>query len=158
MTAFQGTTPPVWLDPSVQLMLGKHLLSCLPHEACGILLGTAAAGGILISSYVPLSNVAPDPLHAFEPDPREWVKALYSDPAPIGLFHSHPISPPLPSAADMQGLKALGPEFKVYLIGSPGTDSGLLPVLNGFIISRESSTEGKTAVQLLPATLQALLK
>jgi proteasome lid subunit RPN8/RPN11 len=105
-----------------------------------------------------LNNVAPDPLHAFEPDPREWVKALYSDPAPIGLFHSHPISPPLPSAADMQGLKALGPDFMVYLIGSPGTDSGLLPVLNGFIISRESSTEGKTAVQLLPATLQALLK
>lgn len=122
MTAFQGTPPPIWLDSSVQLMLGKHLLTCLPHEACGLLLGTAAAGGILVSSYVPLSNVAPDPLHAFVPDPSEWVSALFSSPVPIGLFHSHPTSPPWPSPADLQGLNALGPEFCAYLIGSPGTD------------------------------------
>lgn len=157
MTAFQGTTPPIRLDSSVQLMLGKHLLTCLPHEACGLLLGTAAAGGILISSYVPLSNVAPDPLHTFVPDPGEWVKAMYSDPAPIGLFHSHPASLPWPSQSDMQGLQALGPEFKVYLIGSPGTGNAL-PLLNGFIISRGIGPDGKPAAQLLHTELQALLK
>ncbi|WP_052380713.1 M67 family metallopeptidase [Paenibacillus camerounensis] len=155
MTTHQGTPPPIRLDSSVQLMLGKHLLTCLPHEACGLLLGTAAAGGILISSYVPLSNVAPDPLHAFVPDPSEWVRAMFSSPAPIGLFHSHPTSPPWPSPADIQGLIALGPEFRVYLIGSPGQGGLQPPALNGFIISRESGADGP---QLLHTGLQALLK
>lgn len=158
MTAYQGTTPPIRLDSSVQHMLGKHLLTCFPHEACGLLLGTAAAGGMLISSYVPMSNVAPDPLHTFVPEPREWVKALYSDPAPIGLFHSHPSSPPWPSAADLLGLTSLGPQFKVYLIGSPGNDGDDLPVLNGFIIDRQPGPDGKRSPQLLPAPLYALLK
>ncbi|WP_054940033.1 Mov34/MPN/PAD-1 family protein [Paenibacillus ihuae] len=158
MTAYQGTTPPIRLDSSVQLMLGKHLLTCFPHEACGLLLGTAAAGGMLISSYVPMSNVAPDPLHAFVPDPREWVKGLYSDPAPIGLFHSHPSSPPWPSSADLQGLASLSPHFKVYLIGSPGKDDPAVPVLNGFIIDRQRENDGSLSRQLLHTELYALLK
>lgn len=158
MTAFQGTTPPIWLDSSVQLMLGKHLLTCLPQEACGLLLGAAAAGGMLISSYVPMSNVAPDPLHSFVPEPREWVKALYSDPAPIGLFHSHPGSAPWPSAADLKGLPSLGPQFKVYLIGSPGTGGNEPPLLNGFFIDRQPGPDGKSSQQLLHAPLYALLK
>lgn len=157
MTAYPGSIPPIRLDSSVQLMLGKHLLTCFPHEACGLLLGAAAAGGMLISSYVPLSNVAPDPLHTFVPEPQEWVRALYSDPAPIGLFHSHPSSSPWPSAADLQGLTSLGPHFKVYLIGSPGQVDDL-PVLNGFIIDRQLGNDGKLSRQLLHAPLYALLK
>ncbi|MNI29580.1 hypothetical protein D3C73_834000 [compost metagenome] len=158
MTAFQGTTQPIRLDSSVQRILGMHMLTCHPREACGLLLGAAAAGGMLISGYAPMSNVAPDPLHAFVPDPREWVKALYSTPSPIGLFHSHPSTPPWPSAADLQGLSALGPEFKVYMIGSPGAEGNNLPELNGFIIDRQPGPDGKLSPQLLHTPIYALLK
>jgi proteasome lid subunit RPN8/RPN11 len=158
MTAYQGKTQPIRLDSSVQLMLGKHLLTCYPYEACGVLLGAAAAGGMHIKDYVPMSNVAPDPLHAFVPDPREWVKALYNEPAPVGLFHSHPHSTPWPSPSDFKGLSALGPEFKVYLIGSPGTDKNEEITLRGFHIDRLPDPSGTAGYRLLHAPLYALLK
>jgi proteasome lid subunit RPN8/RPN11 len=130
-------------------MLGKHLLSCYPQEACGVLLGAAAAGGMCIDSYVPIRNVAPDPLHSFVPEPGEWIRALYREPAPVGLFHSHPHSAPLPSLADLDGLSALGPEFKVYLIGSPGNGKTSEPVLNGFLIQRQESSCGSVQTHTL---------
>ncbi|WP_019911810.1 Mov34/MPN/PAD-1 family protein [Paenibacillus sp. HW567] len=158
MTAFQGKIQPIALSSSVQLALGKHLLSCTPQEACGVLLGAAAAGGMRINDYMPMRNVAPDPLHAFVPDPQEWVKALYLDPAPIGLFHSHPHSSPWPSTADIQGLPSLGAEFKVYLIGSPGSNGKEPPRLNGFYIDRQPGADGNPNHRLLHAPLYGLLR
>ncbi|WP_052429453.1 Mov34/MPN/PAD-1 family protein [Paenibacillus borealis] len=156
MTASQGIPQSIRLSSSVQHMLGKHLLSCYPQEACGILLGAAAAGGMCIDNYMPIRNVAPDPLHSFVPDPGEWVRAVYRDPAPVGFFHSHPHAAPWPSPADLSGLSSLGPEFKVYLIGSPGTGHTSAPLLNGFLIQRpdnagSSQTHTLQHVPLSPA-------
>ncbi|MGN7760645.1 Mov34/MPN/PAD-1 family protein [Paenibacillus sp. 22594] len=149
MTAFQGNIQPIKLNTSVQQALGKHLLSCYPHEACGVLLGTAAAGGMRIDRYLPLRNVAPDPLHTFVPDPKEWIRALYHEQAPVGLFHSHPHTAPWPSSADIQGLPSLGPEFQIYLIGSPGPKSGEPMCLYGFQILRQPDPSGQLIHKLL---------
>ncbi|WP_379138993.1 Mov34/MPN/PAD-1 family protein [Paenibacillus sp. sgz500958] len=157
MTAFQGQFPPIGLKNSAQQLLGEHLLSSYPREACGILLGAAAAGGMRIDTYVPIRNVAPDPLHAFIPHPEDWVKTVYLEPAPIGFFHSHPHSSPEPSFSDLAGLTALGPEFLVYLIGSPGQDSQH-PSLNGYYIDRFRNVHGKLECRLVQAAVYALLK
>ncbi|MNI20267.1 CysO-cysteine peptidase [compost metagenome] len=153
MTAFQGNLQPIKLDASVQQALGKHMLTCYPHEACGVLLGAAAAGGMHIDRYLPMRNVAPDPLHAFVPDPQEWVAALYLTPAPVGIFHSHPHTEPWPSSADIRGLSSLGAGFQVYLIGSPGLSSNP-PRLNGFLIDRQPDSTGKPSYKLLHSTLK----
>ncbi|MNJ00553.1 hypothetical protein D3C73_1599100 [compost metagenome] len=58
----------------------------------------------------------------------------------------------------MQGLTSLGPQFKVYLIGSPGKDDPETPVLNGFIIDRQRGADGSLSLQLLHTQLYALLK
>ena len=158
MATLQGNVQPIKLKYSVHQALGKHLLSCYPHEACGILLGAAAAGGMRIDTYVPMRNVAPDPLHAFIPDPKKWIDALYNETNLIGLFHSHPNASPVPSVADLNGLSALGPEFKVYLIGSPGSDENYSPVINGYYIERMPEFCGKPAHRLLQAPLHVLLK
>lgn len=158
MATFQRNVQPIRLKYSVQQALGKHLLSCYPHEACGILLGAAAAGGMHIDTYVPMRNVAPDPLHSFIPDPKKWIDALYNEPHLIGLFHSHPNASPVPSVADWNGLSALGPEFKVYLIGSPGREDECPLILNGYYIERLSAFCGKSTHRLLQAPLQVLLK
>ncbi|MDH6426467.1 M67 family metallopeptidase [Paenibacillus sp. FSL R7-0048] len=159
MAAFQGNVQPIRLKYSVQQALGKHLLSCYPHEACGVLLGAAAAGGMLIDTYVPLRNVAPDPLHTFTPHPEEWINALYNEPTIIGLFHSHPHSAPIPSVADYKGLTALGPEFALYLIGSPNTKDSGNPILNGFYIERLPDDRGGNLFRgLSQAPLHVLLK
>ena len=157
MTASQENIRPIGLKYSIQQALGKHLLSSYPQEACGILLGAAAAGGMQIDNYVPICNVAPDPLHAFIPHPEEWVRALFLEPAPVGLFHSHPNSAPFPSYADLKGLSALGPEFSVYLIGSPGDDPNH-PLLKGYNILRERDFSGNLTYHLQPTELYALLK
>ncbi|MEK4349883.1 M67 family metallopeptidase [Paenibacillus sp. FSL R5-0475] len=160
MAALQGNVQPIRLKYSVQQALGKHLLSSYPHEACGVLLGAAAAGGMLIDTYVPMRNVAPDPLHTFTPHPEEWIHVLYNEPTLIGLFHSHPNSEPVPSVADYKGLAALGSEFKVYLIGSPRTEDGCSPFLNGFYIERYSNEQGTAFPfpELSHAPLHVLLK
>lgn len=158
MATFQGNIQPIRLGPSVQQALGKHLMSSFPNEACGILLGAAAAGGMHIDTYVPMRNVAPDPLHTFIPHPKEWINALYNEPNLIGLFHSHPNTAPIPSVADLQGLSALGPEFKVYLIGSPGPKDDCFPKINGYYIEWLSELIGNPTRQLVQAPLHALLK
>lgn len=158
MAAFHGNVQPIRLKYSVQQALGKHLLSSYPHEACGVLLGAAAAGGMLIDTYVPMRNVAPDPLHTFAPHPEEWIHVLYNEPTLIGLFHSHPHSEPIPSVADYKGLTALGPEFKVYLIGSPRTEDSRSPFLNGFYIERSPNKQGTLSLELSQAPLHVLLK
>ncbi|MCL6604323.1 MAG: M67 family metallopeptidase [Paenibacillus sp.] len=157
MTAFQGIIQPIRLTCSVQQALGEHLLSCYPREACGVLLGAAAAGGMQIHTYVPIRNVAPNPLHTFIPDPEDWVKALYLEPAPIGLFHSHPQSAPIPSITDLRGLRALGPEFLVYLIGSLGRNPDI-PLIKGYHIDRQRDPNGKLSIHLQEVPLHALLK
>lgn len=157
MTAFQRNIQPITLKYSLQQVLGKHLLSCYPHEACGVLLGTAAAGGMLIDTYVPMRNVAPDPLHNFTPHPEDWIRILFNESAIIGLFHSHPHSAPIPSAADYNGLTALGNEFKIYLIGSPGTHKDH-PDLNAYYIERLSDHSSKITPTLSQAPLHVLLK
>lgn len=158
MTAYQGTIPTLWLEPSVYQALGKHLASSLPHEACGLLLGAAAAGGMRIDSYVPMRNVAPDPLHAFLPHPADWVAALYRSPLPVGLFHSHPLADPVPSSADLDGLTGLEYSFAVYLIGAPGPTPGHPVLLNGYTITCTRRDDGKRDMGLAKADIQLLLK
>ena len=146
MTTSQGKLQPIRLKYSVRQALGKHLLSCYPHEACGILLGVAAAGGMHIDTYVPMRNVAPDPLHTFTPDPKMWIHALFHEARLIGLFHSHPNAPPVPSVHDLDGLFALGPEFKVYLISSPGPEEYYSPVINGYYIEQFIDLSGNREI------------
>ncbi|NGM84505.1 hypothetical protein G5B47_19020 [Paenibacillus sp. 7124] len=158
MTAFQGKLPPIWLKPSVYQALGKHLASALPHEACGVLLGAAAAGGMLIDNYVPMRNVAPDPLHTFVPHPADWISALYLSPPPVGLFHSHPRTLPIPSIADYDGLSGLDEHFAVYLIGTPGIEPEHPIHLNGYHIQRTRTGDGPRSISLIESKLQVLLK
>ncbi|BCG58718.1 Mov34/MPN/PAD-1 family protein [Paenibacillus sp. URB8-2] len=158
MTTIQGKVPPIWLKPSVYQALGKHLASALPHEACGFLLGAAAAGGMLIDTYVPMRNVAPDPLHTFVPHPADWISALYLTPPPVGLFHSHPRTLPQPSPADFDGLSGLDDHFAVYLIGAPGSEPEHPFHLNGYNIQRTRIGDGALSFSLIQSRIQLLLK
>lgn len=72
-----------------------------PHEACGLLLGTAAH----IQTAAPTANVAPDPTRHFEIDPAALIAAHRaardgSGAQVVGYFHSHPNGLARPSATD----------------------------------------------------------
>ncbi|WP_145146838.1 M67 family metallopeptidase [Paenibacillus xylanexedens] len=136
MAALHGQQNVFYIPSSVEKEMSKHMFLSLPQEACGVLLGETAAGGIRISRFQPIRNVAPDPLHHFALDDAEWIRCVFSEPKLIGIFHSHPHTRPVPSVEDIQALPAFAGLLQMYLIGSPDLTVGLRSHmhLNGYQI------------------------
>ncbi|WP_413404043.1 M67 family metallopeptidase [Paenibacillus amylolyticus] len=147
MAALHGQQNAFYIPSSVEEEMSKHMFLSLPQEACGVMLGETAAGGIRISRFQPIRNVAPDPLHHFTLDDAEWIRCVFSEPMLIGIFHSHPHTRPVPSLEDIQALPAFAGLLQMYLIGSPDLTSGLRSHmhLNGYLI--ESSKESQDPAQ-----------
>lgn len=79
-----------------------HARACAPNEACGLVAGL---NGVVTKVYAPRNmDAAPD---RFTIDPTDHFAAVQDAEANgwaiIGAFHSHPSSPPIPSAADLDG-------------------------------------------------------
>ena len=71
-------------------------------ESCGLI---SAANGIP-AHYYAVKNIAPDPSTHFEMEPKQQIAAMkymreHGEDL-LAIVHSHPQSPPLPSATDMQ--------------------------------------------------------
>jgi proteasome lid subunit RPN8/RPN11 len=88
-------------------------------EACGLLLGTTDGDGWRIESAVPLRNTA-DSATYFEFDPAELLEHdLRHGAAIVGVYHSHPGGPALPSATDLGQMTMEAEVPWVWLILSP---------------------------------------
>ena len=76
-----------------------HVLSCLPEEACGLLAGRDG----LVTLVLPIENAAHSPVR-YRMEPRAQVGELLSIEALgldlLGIYHSHPNGPAVPSATD----------------------------------------------------------
>lgn len=114
---------PIQITRKVIHSVGKHMITCLPEEACGILLGRCSQNILLLDDYIPVRNTASEPWHHFSLEPAAWTSLLLSEPRICGLFHSHPKGSPVPSQDDICQLQAFGSLFKVYFIGSPSTSN-----------------------------------
>lgn len=96
----------------MQLVLSQtHLDELLSHatqtphlECCGYLLGLAKNQDNLLQSIIPMNNVHPTPCTHFAFSPFDQLKVAQSirntDLQIIGIYHSHPSSPPIPSSED----------------------------------------------------------
>ncbi|MGG1879761.1 M67 family metallopeptidase [Paenibacillus cisolokensis] len=105
---------------SVLKRIEDHARTCYPEEACGVLLGYDANGGLItVTEFLPIKNTADQPLHAFTLHPAEWTSVVLTRPDLVGLFHSHPHTPPEPSAKDLAELEAFGSLLRIYAIGTP---------------------------------------
>ena len=91
-----------------------HAQAERPNECCGLLIGLAPT----IQESVPARNLAASPT-SYLIDPADHFAAIRSARRSgrhvVGAYHSHPASPPTPSARDVA--EASFPEF-VYLIVS----------------------------------------
>ncbi len=138
------------LPKPIRDLLAEDGLNRYPQEACGALFGSLEQEVVQVNGYAPLSNIAANPLHAFVFDPAEWVRCCYNSDL-VGIFHTHPTSPPCPSLSDMEGLQYFGSLLSLYLIGSsipegngsvqtkepPGSPDGLY--LNAYSVARRSN-------------------
>ncbi|MCK6074224.1 Mov34/MPN/PAD-1 family protein [Paenibacillus silvae] len=122
MAALHGQQKPLTIPRSVEQEMSRHMHLSLPQEACGVVLGESAAGGIRISRFQPIRNVAPDPLHHFALDQTEWIRCIFSGSIIVGIFHTHPHTLPIPSYEDLQALPDFAGMVQVYLIGSPNLE------------------------------------
>jgi [CysO sulfur-carrier protein]-S-L-cysteine hydrolase len=90
-----------------------HVLGCLPEEACGLLGGTPAeAVRVLVvenelHSPVRFRMRAFDQLNAFLAMEKENLEL-------VGIFHSHPTSPPYPSPTDIAEFSYPGALFLIW--------------------------------------------
>jgi len=94
-----------------QTMLA-HARQEYQREACGLLRGR----GGQVKEFLPAQNVAANPLTDYQVDSATLLQALeWEDTGDelIAIFHSHPHSPPYPSATD--AAQAFYPD-SVYLI------------------------------------------
>ncbi|MBB6634006.1 Mov34/MPN/PAD-1 family protein [Cohnella thailandensis] len=93
----------------------------LPYEACGVLLGIRTEEELTVESYCLLRNVAADPRDSFRFAPDEWIRlnlqTQKNQREIVGLWHSHPSGPALPSAQDAEGWDGCGSYWIVGLEG-----------------------------------------
>ena len=85
--------------------IASHASEGYPEEVCGFLLGNRTGAEAKVVQYLPARNVFPgDRRSRFAIDPLDWMNA--EDQAQeaglevLGIFHTHPDHPAIPSATD----------------------------------------------------------
>lgn len=135
----------IQLTAEVIHKIREQTFTCLPEEACGVLLGTVSKKSLLLDDYIPVRNTAANPQHHFALDPVHWTSLLFNERRICGLFHSHPASPPVPSQADFNQLQSFGGLLKVYFIGSPQLSQPGDLLLYAYRIRKEFSPPHRTS-------------
>jgi proteasome lid subunit RPN8/RPN11 len=96
----------VEMDGGLRRQLADYCRSVYPSEACGFIIGDIGSGSGVMSAkgFVPVRNVSPSPEREFHMDPAELIALMTETPQGrlLGIFHSHPRTAPVPSAADLQ--------------------------------------------------------
>lgn len=107
------------IDAEIVTALRHHAAMGRPLETCGYLVGKDGH----IDGFQPTGNLHPEPETRYEVDPVVYMdledRLEGSTRDVVGIFHSHPASPAVPSKTD----RAHAQPGWIYLIhGFPGTD------------------------------------
>ena len=88
------------VPPAIREQLVAHARSEAPNEACGLI---AFRDGVA-ERYLPGENVLSSP-YRFELRPHDPADFFLDDEGfDLGVFHSHPSTPPRPSRADVENV------------------------------------------------------
>ena len=132
------------ISKEIQEQIEAHGVMAYPYEGCGLLLGTAVADNNIVSTIRPTQNVWPveaeKPVR-FRIDEQEWVQAeleaMRQGLDVIGVFHSHPDSPPVASPRDLAWAAFAGYSYLITEIRQCVPHNGrswqLLPDRSGFV-------------------------
>lgn len=97
------------IAPEVLAALRRHATAAYPYEGCGFLLGTDGPGGIVVRRELPAENrrmADGAARRRFLVSPAEFLAAERAAAAEglrlVGVYHSHPDSPAVPSEYDRE--------------------------------------------------------
>ena len=126
-------------NPIVEEIIA-HALQEDPRECCGILAGK----GNLITHIFKLKNVEADP-EKYWMDPKEQIQTFEEierlNLELLGIYHSHPHSPPYPSPLDI--MRAFYPTVAFFIISLLDREK---PELRSFEIVKRKVKEKKYSV------------
>lgn len=132
------------IPKEIQEQIQAHGVAAYPYEGCGLLLGTAVAHHNIVTAIHPTQNVWPveaeKPVR-FRIAEQEWVQAeleaMRQGLDVIGVFHSHPDSPPVASPRDLAWAAFAGYSYLITEVRNGAVGDGrswqLLPDRSGFI-------------------------
>jgi len=127
------TSPALTFPPALYTAMMAHVLSDPTLEMCGLLSGREG----VVDRVWPVPNAWHSPV-AYRMDGPEFTEAMIGcEFEPLGIFHSHPDGPPVPSPTDIA--QAAYPE-SIYVVISLQTTS---PSVRAFRIVVEQVTEVK---------------
>lgn len=92
------------IDPSNELIMRNHALKDFPNECCGFFFGNGDAERI-VTNVLPVQNSKDgDQRRRFQISPMDYMKAeryaLENNLTLLGIYHSHPLHPAIPSEHD----------------------------------------------------------
>lgn len=89
----------------------EHMQRCLPCEGVGLIATSAIAPGMAAHRFYPGRNIDASP-HRYTMDPVDVLAALHDMERRrmrlMAIVHSHPDTPPVPSASDLAEAKVPG--------------------------------------------------
>lgn len=93
----------VAIPPNIRAKMERHAGAGLPNEACGMLLGAIDGSAYDICDVVLTPNRMESPVRFAIPDGdvlRAYQTAAERGMDVVGVYHSHPSSPAVPSGTD----------------------------------------------------------
>lgn len=132
------------IPKEIQAQIQAHGVAAYPYEGCGLLLGTAVPQHNAVAAIHPTQNVWPveaEKRVRFRINEQEWAQAelaaMRQGLDVIGIFHSHPDSPPVASPRDLAWAAFAGYSYLITEIrqgvAGDGRSWQLLPDRSGFV-------------------------
>jgi [CysO sulfur-carrier protein]-S-L-cysteine hydrolase len=113
------TSPALTFPRSLYAEMVAHVLSNPTLEMCGLLSGRAG----VVDRVWPVPNALHSPV-AYRMDGPEFAEAMIGcEFEPLGIFHSHPAGPPVPSPTDIA--EAAYPDSIYVVISLQNTSPGV---------------------------------
>ncbi|UXX78970.1 M67 family metallopeptidase [Reichenbachiella carrageenanivorans] len=108
----------IQVSEEVLAEMHRHALAVFPNECVGFFYGQSSEGAKNVTEYSPLENSKEgDQRRRFEVNPLDYMKAeryaLSNQVELLGVFHSHPLHPAIPSEHD---LKQAVPFFSYIIV------------------------------------------
>ncbi len=90
-------------------LIQKELEANKPYEACGVLIGTISDSTAHVEKTLPVTNANRTRV-SFELDSKQlydaWNNAAREGKEIVGVYHTHPVAPAVPSTWDKKGMES----------------------------------------------------
>lgn len=126
----------VRISPGHLESLAEHARACSPNESCALLCGRVRGADAHVSGLVTVANADASP-DRFSVPAQELISAYARAESDgldvVGIFHSHPASPALPSGTDVEYMRINPVPWLIY--------SGLDGSTRAFVLDGDSARE-----------------